>query len=800
MVQFLLELSLGGSFGGLTESYISNSTGAVKVSQGAYADHAVSIIGWDDNYSVENWNEFDEYYRPKNNGAWIARNSWGEESGKNGLIYISYEDKTASFNMNGIIKSTNNINYDNIYQYDYYYPNKQKSCRKKTMICNIFDRKTSKTEYLTQVSLHVPGTYTCKVFVNPNGTGKSKNDLQLVSLEAGESETLNAGYHTLEFADPIEITSSQFAVAIEISSTDDKDVLISCVEKETEEYSPVEIQTGKYYKLDSYKYVYEDNWSDWSDLGNEGAIPTIKAFTTNELIDESLKSIEITTPPNKTSYYVGDDFNPEGMVVKANYNSNTNPSVILNSSDYTISNGTNLSESQSSVTISYEGKTVNQAISVQKNNVTDLNIKTMPTKTEYKEGQNFDPTGMVIEATYENGDKKDVTGFNIQNGNNLKTTTTEVIITYGGKQASITVNVTPNPLISIRIEREPNKKDYVVGQNFDTNGMIVKGIFQDETEQEILDYTLENNTNLTKEQTSVIIKYEGKETSQPITVSEKAIVNIEIVQEPKKMQYKQNKEELDLSGAKIKVNYNDGTNEEIILPSELVETSGFSNEELGEKTITIKYQNKTVSFNVQIIEEPKPRNSNLDNLNCKVNNVKYYTYTDSNNQEYMIIDITLNGIERSSDNDSVEYYYYISPNQNESSIVNWVKLNENSNNDNTIEFKINTKDINNYSEIIKSDNLYLYIKEVAKLGGNQEVKISKAIEFNPNTTIEIYENDAKKAESKEDDQNIDKKADNTIATKKLPNTGGRIIFILITGLIVIAVIKYVKYIKLKDIR
>ena len=94
---------------------------------------------------------------------------------------------------------------------------------------------------------------------------------------------------------------------------------------------------------------------------------TIKAFTTTELIDESLKSIEIATPPTKTSYFEGENFDKTGMVVKANYNSKTNPSTILDGSSYNIKNGTNLKEGQTSVTITYKDKSVNQKITVEKN-------------------------------------------------------------------------------------------------------------------------------------------------------------------------------------------------------------------------------------------------------------------------------------------------------------------------------------------------------------------------------------------------------------------------------------------------
>ena len=59
-------------------------------------NHAVAIIGWDDNYPKENFNEG---HRPSINGAWLVRNNWStawpnpEDSDKpdGGYFWISYE-------------------------------------------------------------------------------------------------------------------------------------------------------------------------------------------------------------------------------------------------------------------------------------------------------------------------------------------------------------------------------------------------------------------------------------------------------------------------------------------------------------------------------------------------------------------------------------------------------------------------------------------------------------------------------------------------------------------------------------
>lgn len=51
--------------------------------------HTISVVGWDDNYSKENFNG---NYMPKNNGAWLCKNSWGNNNDIGGYLWISYED------------------------------------------------------------------------------------------------------------------------------------------------------------------------------------------------------------------------------------------------------------------------------------------------------------------------------------------------------------------------------------------------------------------------------------------------------------------------------------------------------------------------------------------------------------------------------------------------------------------------------------------------------------------------------------------------------------------------------------
>lgn len=94
-----------------TTSYYYNGT--------EYPDHEITIVGWDDNYSKENFNK-----TPEGDGAFLVKNSWGTSWGDNGYFYLSYYDTTLSEptvyeaeNMEYKQNSNKHV-YQNIYQYD----------------------------------------------------------------------------------------------------------------------------------------------------------------------------------------------------------------------------------------------------------------------------------------------------------------------------------------------------------------------------------------------------------------------------------------------------------------------------------------------------------------------------------------------------------------------------------------------------------------------------------------------------------------------------------------------------------
>ena len=93
--------------GGLYTSIVGTGLGNAYVrpdNNELWANHAVTIVGWDDNYSKENFS--DNGYTPEHDGAYIALNSWGEASNNNGYYYISYDDKYVESNLSGIVSTS----------------------------------------------------------------------------------------------------------------------------------------------------------------------------------------------------------------------------------------------------------------------------------------------------------------------------------------------------------------------------------------------------------------------------------------------------------------------------------------------------------------------------------------------------------------------------------------------------------------------------------------------------------------------------------------------------------------------
>ena len=92
-------------------SYYNSSYGSYyNPNEDNYLNHAITIVGWDDNYSVSHFKN-----QPSSDGAWLIKNSWGEGFGNNGYFWMSYEESSLGYVYSFEFMENDDIS---IYQYD----------------------------------------------------------------------------------------------------------------------------------------------------------------------------------------------------------------------------------------------------------------------------------------------------------------------------------------------------------------------------------------------------------------------------------------------------------------------------------------------------------------------------------------------------------------------------------------------------------------------------------------------------------------------------------------------------------
>ena len=207
----------------------------------------------------------------------------------------------------------------------------------------------------------------------------------------------------------------------------------------------------------------------------------------------TLSSIAVKTAPTKVSYMVGDDFDPTGLVITLTFSDDSTEDITYEDHEdlFDFSPSSNLQTSNTSVTISYGGKSCTQAITVTNKTLSSIAVKTAPTKIVYYETEYFNPEGLVITATYSDSSTTDVAyvdgstvfTFNPNNSTALTTSNTSVTITYGGKSCTQAITVNPN-LISATVS-----KTFTVGEKIVKSNITVK----DSLNNTITSFTFANN-------------------------------------------------------------------------------------------------------------------------------------------------------------------------------------------------------------------------------------------------------------------------------------------------------------------
>lgn len=234
-----------------------------------------------------------------------------------------------------------------------------------------------------------------------------------------------------------------------------------------------------------FELPHVGTWTVTASLGGESASEQVQVgggllYEVDLMITSG---IAVTTQPTKTTYYIGEAFDPAGMVVTATFADDTTANVTEDCefSPQTMAAGTQ------SVTVTYQRagvqKTASVAVAVRV--LDSIEITTPPNKTAYFSGETFNPAGMVVTAHYTDGSSQAVSGYTYSPTGALATGNTTITVSYseGGvtktDTQTITVTAISNTLNSNSWATIKAVSDAGQGDNYwdvgDTKSITING-------------------------------------------------------------------------------------------------------------------------------------------------------------------------------------------------------------------------------------------------------------------------------------------------------------------------------------
>ena len=221
-------------------------------------NHAVVIVGWDDNYDKSNFLQ-----KPKNNGAFLVRNSWGTND--HGYYWVSYEDKSIvpTYTIQDYEKTASN---ERIYNLEEGALCPTVTINKKTAgFVNIFSLKGK--EQLDKISFYtsdVGAEY--QIYYVPLD---QDGNLDLNGMKAiSESGTVNyEGYYTKQIKSPI-IKQGKVAIMVVIKSSGKNTSMGAegTYDAASAKYYVPSISKGESYLVTDYgsQDSYKENYGNWT--------------------------------------------------------------------------------------------------------------------------------------------------------------------------------------------------------------------------------------------------------------------------------------------------------------------------------------------------------------------------------------------------------------------------------------------------------------------------------------------------------------------------------------------------------
>lgn len=298
-------------YGGLYASYY-HSAGYLNSKTNAYYDpytgngnHAITVVGWDDDYSKNNF-----YTAPAGDGAFIVKNSWGSSWGDNGYFYISYYDRVLfavnkdnqafTYILNDTVRYTKNYQYDVAGMTDYLITGK-----KTVWYQNIYNATGNEVIAAVSTFFNTTVDYEISIYVN--------DVLQLT--QNGRHE--GSGYYTIPLKEYVPVTVGDiFKIVVKLANPQNGYAAVPISEQ---------LSTTRCYYAPGVSYFSNDG-KKWTDLYDYSAsayshtynsqVACLKAFTVADMQNTTVTLNNITPKVQEFSEIIATVTDAKGKMAK----------------------------------------------------------------------------------------------------------------------------------------------------------------------------------------------------------------------------------------------------------------------------------------------------------------------------------------------------------------------------------------------------------------------------------------------------------------------------------------------------
>lgn len=286
--------------GAVYASYYHNSSYYSRVNENAVynyngkartTNHAIAIVGWDDNYSKWNWFPWN---RPEKNGAWLVRNSWGTANtpSEDCYFWMSYEDNGLADSVYMLDYELANNTYDNIYQHD---GSASHAGISSYQVANVFTAEnpdSAPSEVLDAVMVSMTNDVSARMNINVYTNLESESDPESGTLQEASTTSVateHAGIYTFKLKNPVQLTPGEkYAIVITTTSgTAFYDI------ESTDTYAGwLEMKAGIDAGESFWKSDAESEWLDVVNIGNGYGNISVKGLTNNSEEEVHIHSFE----------------------------------------------------------------------------------------------------------------------------------------------------------------------------------------------------------------------------------------------------------------------------------------------------------------------------------------------------------------------------------------------------------------------------------------------------------------------------------------------------------------------------